>query len=167
MPYVAEFEDGIEVDGVGVGLLLDIGDAIGAEDVKCEGAEPCDCAGIFADSRLVLSECPISDSVVSVFYSPVFTDDGVVFFGGAARGRDVEGDFLGALPCLCPCIEAFADTPHLNDVSYQRLPLGVGGEQAIEDTALAMLNAPVAGFRRGDECIHWRLMRCRDAAIIQ
>lgn len=66
---------------------------------------------------------------------------------------------LGILP--------FTDTPDLNDLRYEGLPLGIGGVETIEDAALTMLDAAMTGFRRGDKTIDRRILRRCDTAVIQ
>ena len=72
----------MRIDGIEVEFPVDVGSAVGAQDVEGEGAEPGEVAGFGSDAAVVFEECDVADIVASVFDSPVLADGGADGGGG-------------------------------------------------------------------------------------
>jgi len=91
-------EEAVEAEGVGVDRLADVGDAVGAQDVERERADPGENAGMAPDPAGVLAQNAVADMVRPVLDPPVGADRAPEALGIQLDLADVVGDLAAGLP---------------------------------------------------------------------
>jgi hypothetical protein len=142
----------VEAEGVGVDRLANIGDAVGAQDVKREGTDTGEDARPVADAAVVLAQDAVADVVIAVFDAPMRADSAAEIGGREADLASIVGDLLARPPQAGARVLAPGQPSDARRAGQERLPVGVKITGGLEELDMAVLLAAVA------DAIHGRVL---------